>query len=722
MQNDDMEKKPFHATFAEKIIERLKAGTAPWQTPWTPGAAVMVPHNPVSGTMYKGVNRLQLTLADFSDPRWMTYKQALDAGYQVREGSKATPVVFYQWTREQMKTDERGEPILGEDGKPEKVSILLRRPIFRLAHVFNAEQIEGVPPLSLTSTQYEWEPKEKAESILKASGATIRHDQSNRAFYRIASDEIHLPPKVNFDEPGKYYATALHELGHWTGHSSRLNREFGPFGSEPYAREELRAEIASWMLGEELGIGHDPDQHAAYVQSWIEILEKDPMEIMRACRDAEQVKDYVLGLERERTNEISESIVAVTTSKNIRIEKDARISETQEHMEKVWLSVPYKEKELAKRFGAKWDRMEKSWYVFKGADMSSLSAWLPQKTPQEMPALSPQEEFRDRLREAGLDLNSALPIMDGTLHRVPIIGRPNARDGVYKGYSDGLPAGWFQNHVSGETGTWKYSGHKLSSEDLAKLREISLQNKAQKQKERKEEYERAAKRCYAVWMNARIATDDHPYLERKGVSAFGLKMDEHGNLLVPGYNVEGKIQTLQFITPGDSGKRSVKRFERGTTKNGAFHLIDPEGIFGNGPILIAEGYATAASLHQAMGLPVVCAFDSSNLVHVAAALREKYPENEICIMADNDQRLEARGLINVGLEKARIAAERVGGKVFSPDFTEEEQAKGLTDFNDLHRVQGLGGIQKRLGNLLRPLYWGKGKEPSEIKKSMEMAI
>ena len=123
-----------------------------------------------------------------------------------------------------------------------------------------------------------------------------------------------------------------------------------------------------------------------------------------------------------------------------------------------------------------------------------------------------------------------------------------------------------------------------------------------------------------------------------------------------------------------------------------------------------------------MGLPVVCAFDSGNLVHVAAALREKYPENEICLMADNDRRLEVGGLSNVGLEKARLAADLVGGKVFSPKFTEEEQARGMTDFNDLHKSRGLGEIQKRLGDLSQPLYRGKGKESPEIKKSMEMAI
>ena len=235
---------PFHEEFASKIIERLQEGTAPWQIPWTPGKTMLVPHNPTSGTVYRGMNRVHLALSGYGDPRWMTLKQANDNGYSILPGSKATPVVYFQFTEEKDKLDKEGKPVLDADGKPEKEKVDLDKPIVRFAHVFNAEQVDGIPPLQLTDKAYEWEPIEKAENILAASGAIIKHNQSNRAFYRRTEDAIHLPPKENFDAPDKYYATALHELGHWTGEESRLNREFGPFGSEKYAREELRAEMA----------------------------------------------------------------------------------------------------------------------------------------------------------------------------------------------------------------------------------------------------------------------------------------------------------------------------------------------------------------------------------------------------------------------------------------------------------------------------------------------
>ena len=291
---------PFHEEFAEKIIQRLQEGTAPWQVPWHPGKGVRIPHNPLSGTVYRGMNRVHLAMMGYDDPRWMTYKQAAENGYQVLAENKATPVVYYQFTKEQDKLDENGKPVLGVEGKPEKETVDLDRPILRFAHVFNAEQVDGIPPLELTDKAFEWEPQEKAENILSASGATIKHDQSNRAFYRRGEDAIHLPPKENFDAPDKYYSTALHELGHWTGDEKRLNREKGPFGSELYAREELRAEIASWMLGQEIGVGHDPEQHASYVESWIKALKEDPYEIVRACRDAEKIKEYVIGLEQKK--------------------------------------------------------------------------------------------------------------------------------------------------------------------------------------------------------------------------------------------------------------------------------------------------------------------------------------------------------------------------------------------------------------------------------------
>nr|AFR43963.1 DNA processing protein [uncultured bacterium] len=296
-------KKPFHEVVAEELIEQLKAGTAPWQRPWEPGgASAYLPMNPTTGKRYKGINAIHLMAQGRSDGRWMTYKQAAAVGAQVRKGEKGTPVQYWKFSEEQNKVDESGRPVLNAKGEPVKETVQLERPRVFFATVFNAEQIDGLPPIQ--KKEQTWSAVERAEHILKASGASITHAPGDRAFYRPATDSIHLPDRGQFPSADNYYATALHELGHWTGHASRLDRDLAhPFGSEGYAKEELRAEIASMILGDELGIGHDPGQHAAYVGSWIKALQDEPLEVFRAAADAEKIHDYVLAFEQKQVQE-----------------------------------------------------------------------------------------------------------------------------------------------------------------------------------------------------------------------------------------------------------------------------------------------------------------------------------------------------------------------------------------------------------------------------------
>ena len=189
------------------------------------------------------------------------------------------------------------------------------RLVHRVYTVFNAKQIDGIP---------EYQPKRptpfevvtSAEQILENSGAKITHDQADHAFYNRASDSIHLPPKDAFKDAAGYYGTALHELAHWTGHPSRLDRPMlnasYRFGDTNYAKEELRAELASVFLAAERGIPHDPEQHAAYVGSWIKTLRQDKNEIFRAAHDASAATDYLLTLERDRSR-ADESLAAGPT-------------------------------------------------------------------------------------------------------------------------------------------------------------------------------------------------------------------------------------------------------------------------------------------------------------------------------------------------------------------------------------------------------------------------
>ncbi len=294
---------------ANQLIEQLQQGTAPWQKPWKAGE-LRAPFNPTTGNNYKGVNNIWLQMQGFSDPRWMTFNQAGDAGARIRKGSKGTPIVYWAFTEEREAKDASGNVIL-MDGRPKKITVELEKPKSFTFTVFNAEQIDGLPPLEAKPIAPEAVRCIRAETVLEATGATIKHEQGDRAFYHPAKDEIVLPERDQFSSSEGYYATALHELGHWTGHADRLNRDLAhPFGSVGYAKEELRAEIASLMMSEKLDLPHDPSQHASYLASWIKVLHDDPREIFRASADAERISEHVLALESDKQKSVDQNLEA----------------------------------------------------------------------------------------------------------------------------------------------------------------------------------------------------------------------------------------------------------------------------------------------------------------------------------------------------------------------------------------------------------------------------
>ena len=324
-------KKSFVNTVTQKIIAQLETGTVPWQRPWNENKHKPLPYNPISGKRYKGINTLHLIaeahLKGYTDTRWLTYNQALSMNAQVRGGEKSTLIQYWKFTELRDKLDKEGNPVFDEDGKRVKEEVLLDRPQVFYAHVFNAEQINNMPPIP--TKELKWNSIERAETIIKNSGAKIFND-SNSAYYSLRKDEIHLPGKEFFDSNDKYYATVLHELGHWTGAESRLNRDLKhPFGSEGYAKEELRAEIASMIIGDELNIGHDPGQHVAYIESWIKILNDDPKEIFKAAAEAEKIQSYILGFDqiKEQKEEINLNLEQVKNNQNTILESIKKSSE-----------------------------------------------------------------------------------------------------------------------------------------------------------------------------------------------------------------------------------------------------------------------------------------------------------------------------------------------------------------------------------------------------------
>lgn len=280
-----------------KIVAQLEAGIFPWAQPWSSTAAVPgLPRNAISGRPYSGINVLILWGAvaggAFPSQDWLTFKQALAAGGCVRKGERGQ-TIFYadRFTpdegHEQAGSAERGNA----DASGERRSVLF----LKRFTVFNAAQCDGLwqrliaDPTPLP----ERELHDVAEALIAATGADFRIGGA-QAYYDVGGDYVQVPPQPAFAAQIDYYRTALHELGHWTGHASRLGRDqSGRFATAPYAREELCAELASAFLCASLGI-QPTVRHADYLGSWLEVLRGDARAIFKAASQASKAADYLL--------------------------------------------------------------------------------------------------------------------------------------------------------------------------------------------------------------------------------------------------------------------------------------------------------------------------------------------------------------------------------------------------------------------------------------------
>jgi antirestriction protein ArdC/phage/plasmid primase-like uncharacterized protein len=672
----------FAQRLADKLIAQLKEGTAPWQKPWLEGQSFS-PYNPTTGNRYRGINVLALLGTAFSDPRWMTYKQAHAQGWQVRGGERSTQIQHWIWEEERVRVGQDGQPLLDNQNKLVKDLVRLERPKVITAAVFNAEQIDGIPALEPERT-YDWDPVEQAEKLLQASGANIEHSQSGGAYYRLSTDTIRLPAQDRFATPTGYYATAMHELGHWTGHPDRLDRDLSnPFGSEGYAREELRAEIASLILGSELGIGYDPVAHAGYVDHWVQILTDTPKEILYAAADAERISDYILTIEQKK--EIQHTQEVGVMRENI------------PHAERTYLAVPYAERHEAKALGARWDTVKKAWYVGPEADREKIAKW--ESKHQPAPALDPRAEFAAVLRSIGAVVEGNHPIMNGEAQRIPATNDKRGELTIfYVAHEDGVPNGYAENNRTKEVVRWKATGQHLSPEAKADLAAQAEQKRYARKQAERELYEATAKRLAEEQQLNISGVDPTEYHKAKQIEVTPGASARNGDVLVPGYDVEGKLWTVQYIK-----EDGTKRFAKDSRKHGCFHVVGaPNGaaalqkIALSPVVVIAEGYATAATIAKQGKVTALAAYDSGNLLPVATSLRQRYPDKAIVIAGDDDHRSEN----NPGREKAIAAAEAVAGVAIFPNLSAEQRAKGLTDFNDL-ATQNPEVVSRQLDEVLQ---------------------
>ena len=293
--NNSTERKDVYTRVTDRIIADLEQGVRTWIKPWHVEHAAGRITRPLrhNGTPYRGMNILLLwgeaVLKGYAAPIWMTYKQSQELGGQVRKGEHGSLVVYAN-SITKTETDENGADVEREI------------PFMKGYVVFNVEQVEGLPAHYYAKPENPLPLSERIENVdhfLTETRAEIRHG-GNMAYYAPGPDAIQLPPFEAFKDKESYYATALHELTHWTKHEKRLNRDFGRqrFGDTGYAREELVAELGAAFLCADLGITPEiREDHAAYLGHWLNVLREDKRAIFSAAAHAQRAADYLVGLQ-----------------------------------------------------------------------------------------------------------------------------------------------------------------------------------------------------------------------------------------------------------------------------------------------------------------------------------------------------------------------------------------------------------------------------------------
>jgi len=303
-----MKTNEIYGYITNKIIDHLEGHKGTWKKPWISFAQDNdLARNPSTQKYYRGINQFLLSISlafgdnDYSKNQWMTFNQIKGMKGQVTKGQKATPIIFYKMSYKDKEgafmSAERAENLNAKQSNEEGITSI---PVIKLYHVFNVAQTQGldesfykVDPLEPLN---EFTKNERAEDLIIHTGANIEVTQSNQAYYDPLKDKIRLPLREQFrGQAEPFYATALHELGHWTGAPHRLNRVMdGSFGDKEYAKEELIAELCSSFCCAALGFTSHISQNAAYIDGWLKMLKQDNRAIVSAASKAQKAADYIL--------------------------------------------------------------------------------------------------------------------------------------------------------------------------------------------------------------------------------------------------------------------------------------------------------------------------------------------------------------------------------------------------------------------------------------------
>ncbi|WP_374949797.1 zincin-like metallopeptidase domain-containing protein [Mucilaginibacter sp.] len=298
--------KPLPIQLSDKLIAEIKEGNSLFQKPVKENGmpAFVKPINPTTGKGYSAMNALILGMQRHEDPRWMSADAARYAGNWVKKDETGTLIEFPKTSDIQAIRTAEGKVIKDDAGVTQTKKVEFDKPQRGQAFLFNGSQLKDLEPLEeFLAKQNEGQtlsPIERAAKLIDDSKAVIIHG-GQEAYYDKVRDAIIMPEPEHFENETKYLQAAIHQLAHWTGHESRLNRPMeGKFGSLDYAREEMRAAIAGILIGGELKVGHNFGQQAAYMNNFAKILKDEPFEIVKASRDAQKIANLLLGVSLKR--------------------------------------------------------------------------------------------------------------------------------------------------------------------------------------------------------------------------------------------------------------------------------------------------------------------------------------------------------------------------------------------------------------------------------------
>ncbi|GCU51275.1 LPD7 domain-containing protein [Escherichia coli] len=367
--------------------------------------------------------------------------------------------------------------------------------------------------------------------------------------------------------------------------------------------------------------------------------------------------------------------------------------------ERTRLSIPFDDRQRAIRAAGKladgsnaldYVKEEKVWYAQPGANLSRLKEWIfdPNKVIEEPPLdiQAIEDEFTAWLEERGAIIKDPIEF-DGQKHYVDTVdGKAGSKKGVYAAFLDGRPAGWYRDYKNGgEIQKWVSTGAAPNPEQMAMLRADAAARREQRAAAQADKFDQTANRLMEEYNRLPDATEDLTYLKNKQViAANGLKADERGNVVIPLFNADGEFRTLERIWSDGS-----KHLEKDGQAWGSFFVVGGQLKDGDN-LLYAEGYATAASISEAINQPVIMTVNAGNMVEVAGRLKDAFPNSTHYFLADNDIYKDE----NVGLDKATEAAELTAGHVLVPVFSNPKE--GLTDYNDLHVSEGLEQVRSQV--------------------------